>query len=142
MASSPETSSKLGDDKHPAIVDTKDIAALETPSASEDSGSEEEFGDLAKNPFLDPAVAAHWRQVYEDAQYECRHAFDATLTWTEEEEKRVIRKLDWRICTWAVCVHKFTLAAEVFMSWADKKITVCHVLRSPSRSGQSPTGAG
>jgi hypothetical protein len=124
MASSPETgSTKLGDDKHPVVVDAKDIAILESPSASEDSGSEEEFGDLAKNPFLDPAVAAHWRQVYEDAQYECRHAFDATLTWTEEEEKRVIRKLDWRICTWAVCVQ-----IRLVMSWADDHSVSCSLL--------------
>lgn len=103
MASPPGSSStKLRDDKHFATVDTKDIAALDSPSASEDSGSEEEFEDLAKNPFLDPDVASHWKQVYEEAQYESRHVFDATLTWSEEEEKRIIRKLDWRICTWAV----------------------------------------
>lgn len=103
MASPPDSSStKLRNDKHLASVDTKDIAALDSPSASEDSGSEEEFEDLTKNPFLDADVAAHWKQVYEEAQYESRHVFDATLTWTEEEEKRIIRKLDWRICTWAV----------------------------------------
>jgi hypothetical protein len=111
MASPPDSSkssTSLGDKKPPIVVDakdpdSKDIAALTSPSASEDSGSDEEFeGDLAKNPFLDPNVAAHWQQVYDEAEYECRHAFDATLTWTEEEEKRVLRKLDWRICTWAV----------------------------------------
>ncbi|KAK4153574.1 major facilitator superfamily domain-containing protein [Chaetomidium leptoderma] len=104
------SSTKLGETKSLAVVDTKDIAALDSTTASEDSGSEEEL-DLAKNPFLDPAVAAHWRQVYEDAQYECRHVFDATMTWTEEEEKRVIRKLDWRICTWA-CVMFFALQVD------------------------------
>lgn len=105
MASPPEQSSpKLGDDKAQPIVDTKDVAALgSSPSTSEDSGSDEEFEeDLIKNPFLNPDVAAHWRKVYEDAEYESRHVFDPTLTWTEEEEKRVRRKLDWRICTWAV----------------------------------------
>jgi hypothetical protein len=96
------TSSKDGGDKHPASIDIKDITGLETTSASEDSGSVQEFDDVAKNPFLDPDVAAHWRKVYDDADYECRHAFDATLTWTEEEEKRVLRKIDWRICSWAV----------------------------------------
>ncbi|KAL2135936.1 hypothetical protein VTI74DRAFT_6164 [Chaetomium olivicolor] len=112
MATSPVASStKSAEDKHLAVVDAKDIAALDTPSNSEDSGSEEEFDDVAKNPFLNPDVAAHWRQVYEDANYECRHAFDPTLTWTEEEEKRVIRKLDWRICTWA-CVMFFALQVD------------------------------
>ncbi|KAK4034402.1 major facilitator superfamily domain-containing protein [Parachaetomium inaequale] len=118
MASPPDSSStSLGDKKTPAVVDakdadSKDIAALTSPSASEDSGSDEAFeDDLAKNPFLDPNVAAHWQQVYDEAQYECRHAFDATLVWTEEEEKRVIRKLDWRICTWA-CTMFFALQVD------------------------------
>lgn len=57
----------------------------------------------AKNPFLDPDVAEHWSMVYEKAQYECRHVFDPLLTWTPEEEKALVRKLDWRICLWAVC---------------------------------------
>jgi hypothetical protein len=56
----------------------------------------------AKNPFLDPDIAAHWRLVYEKAQYECRHVFDPSLNWSEEEEKHLVRKLDWRICLWAV----------------------------------------
>jgi hypothetical protein len=98
----PSTSSKDGRDKHAASIDTKDITSLEPTSASEDSGSVQEFYDVVKNPFLNPDVAAHWRKVYDEAEYECRHVFDPTLTWTEEEEKRVIRKVDWRICAWAV----------------------------------------
>lgn len=54
------------------------------------------------NPFLDPDVADHWRNVYEQAQYECRHVFDPSLTWSPEEERRLIWKVDWRICLWAV----------------------------------------
>lgn len=108
MASPPGSSiARPGDNnQHAAVaVDTKDVAALTSPSASEGSGSDEEFeDDLSKNPFLDPVVAAYWKKVYDEASYECRHAFDPTLTWTEEEEKRVVRKLDFRICTWAVCI--------------------------------------
>ena len=55
-----------------------------------------------KNPFQDREVAEHWRLTYEKSQYECRHVYDPSLTWSEEEEKRLIRKLDWRICLWAV----------------------------------------
>jgi hypothetical protein len=113
MAHSPASSSTpVTEDKRYEMADGKDTdkAPFESTSASEDSSSEAESLDLAKNPFLDPEVAAYWRQVYDDAQYECRHAFDPTLTWTEEEEKRVVRKLDWRICTWAVCI---TLALTI-----------------------------
>ncbi len=79
-------------------ADKKDQIALQ---ASESSGSEDNV-DIASNPFLDPVVAAHWKEIYEEASYECRHVFDPTATWSEEEEKKIIRKLDWRVCLWAV----------------------------------------
>lgn len=72
--------------------------------ASEESGYDEE-----KNPFRDPAVAQHWREVYEKSKYECRHVFDPTLSWSEEEERRLVRKLDWRICLWAVRVTSYAM---------------------------------
>jgi hypothetical protein len=56
------------------------------------------------NPFDDDAVAQHWAAVYSESEYECRHVFDPKLTWTAEEEKQLIRKLDWRVCLWAVSV--------------------------------------
>ncbi|KAK1250252.1 hypothetical protein MKX08_010255 [Trichoderma sp. CBMAI-0020] len=74
--------------------------------ASEESGYDEE-----KNPFRDPVVAQHWRDVYEKSQYECRHVFDPSLSWSEEEERRLVRKLDWRICLWA-CVMFFGLQVD------------------------------
>ncbi|KAI1165988.1 MFS general substrate transporter [Nemania serpens] len=66
---------------------------------------------LRKNPFTDPRVAAQWKQVYEDCQYECRHVFDPTLEWTAEEEKKLVRKLDWRVCLWA-CIMFFALQVD------------------------------
>lgn len=70
---------------------------------SELSGSEEGGSyDDGKNPFKDPVVAERWRVQYETSKYECRHLFDPVLSWTEEEEKRLVRKLDWRVCLWAV----------------------------------------
>lgn len=47
------------------------------------------------NPFSDPQVRDYYISVYEEAKYECRHAFDADATWTEEEERKVVKKLDW-----------------------------------------------
>ncbi|KOS19819.1 putative transporter [Escovopsis weberi] len=46
-----------------------------------------------KHVFSDPAIAEHWRTVYDEAKYENRHRFDPTFTWTAEEEKKLVRKL-------------------------------------------------
>ncbi|KAL7619530.1 hypothetical protein AAE478_010070 [Parahypoxylon ruwenzoriense] len=63
------------------------------------------------NPFLDTDTADYWRQVYENCQYECRHAFNPKLTWSTKEEKELIRKLDWKVCLWA-CVMFFGLQVD------------------------------
>lgn len=67
-------------------------------------GSDEEFLGYAvtPNPFLLPGAAEHWREVYEKSEYECRHVFDPDMTWSPVEEKRIIQKLDWHVCLWAV----------------------------------------
>ena len=65
---------------------------------------------FALNPFTDPAVAEHYRQVYEKAKYECRHVFDPDLEWTPKEERKLVWKIDWHVCLWA-CV--MFLALEV-----------------------------
>lgn len=66
---------------------TKDGVVLST----EDSST-----SLSTNIFSDPEVKAHFINVYEKAQYECRHVFDAEAEWTEEEEKKLVRRLDAR----------------------------------------------
>lgn len=65
---------------------------------------------LKANPFLDPRVASYWSDVYEACEYECRHVFDPTLKWTEEEEKKIIRKIDLRVTLWAVRPSENTIA--------------------------------
>lgn len=59
--------------------------------------------DIGPNPFEDPAVAEYYRNLYEESQYECRSAFDPQFTWTAEEERRLVWKLDWRV-TFTACL--------------------------------------
>ncbi|KFY04926.1 hypothetical protein V491_09233, partial [Pseudogymnoascus sp. VKM F-3775] len=66
---------------------------------------------LSTNVFADPEIRDFYVKMYEKAKYECRHVFDADLTWTAEEEKKLIRKVDWRICLWA-CVMFFSLQLD------------------------------
>lgn len=62
----------------------------------------ESFDPNGDNPFADPEVAERYAMIYEKAQYECRHFFDPTFIWTPQEEKILVRKLDWHVCLWAV----------------------------------------
>jgi hypothetical protein len=40
--------------------------------------------------------------------YEGRHRFDPSASWSPEEERKVVRKTDWRLLTWlCVMVRKF-----------------------------------
>ncbi|KAI0126961.1 major facilitator superfamily domain-containing protein [Xylariales sp. AK1849] len=89
-----------------SLSDTKNVQDY----SSDQSGPEDD-GFNGKNPFSDPETAARWTKAYEDATYECRHVFDPHLTWTQEEEKRIVRKLDWRVCLWA-CVMFFGLQVD------------------------------
>lgn len=82
----------------------QDAAAADDTRSGMDDG-------LAANPFADPAVAEHYRAVYEKAQYECRHAFDPELEWSRAEERGLVRRLDWHVCTWA-CIMCFALQVD------------------------------
>ncbi|KAK5009266.1 hypothetical protein LTR28_001901 [Elasticomyces elasticus] len=43
--------------------------------------------------------------------YDGRHRYDPDLQWEPEEEKRVVRKIDYRICSW-VCLMFFALQLD------------------------------
>lgn len=63
------------------------------------------------NPFLDPKVERHYRQLYEDAKYECRDYFDPKFQWTAKEEDSLRWKLEWRVCATA-CLFFFSLQVD------------------------------
>lgn len=58
------------------------------------------YGSTQEHVFSDPAVADHWRAVYERAGYENRHRFDPSFQWSAEEERKLVRKIDLRIMLW------------------------------------------
>lgn len=64
-----------------------------------------------KNPFSDLKVLEYYRDIYESCHYECRSAFDPDLQWSAAEEKKLIRKLDYRVCAFA-CFAYFALQID------------------------------
>ena len=97
-------SATKGDEKilYEETTTFSDPLPKEVNFGSTDSDSDENGDAIRKNPFLDPDVAEHWAGVYEKSRYECRAQFDPAFTWTEEEEKKLVRRLDSRVCLWAV----------------------------------------
>ena len=63
--------------------------------------SEAHLGSTPIHAFSDPATAEVWRLKYEKAGYENRHRFDPEFSWTADEEKKLVRKIDKRIMLWA-----------------------------------------
>jgi hypothetical protein len=80
------TSDFVGDEKTP-----RPNAAESTNSSSDNL--ESQSTNYTDHVFSDPKIADYWRAVYEKAQYEGRHRFDPSYTWTPEEEKRLRRKV-------------------------------------------------
>ncbi|KAF4444738.1 permease [Fusarium acutatum] len=84
-----------------AVGDSKGvIGKTDSEDRRFDSGDETANSSI-EHPFSDPEIADRWRKVYENAQYENRHRFDPSFTWTAQEEKKLVRKIDFRICLWA-----------------------------------------
>ncbi|PVH17117.1 uncharacterized protein CXQ87_004678 [Candidozyma duobushaemuli] len=73
--------------------------------------NESQADSLLSNPFKDPAVAQYYHDLYEKSQYECRSAFDPDFEWSPEEEKKVIRKLDFRVAL-SACVMFIALQVD------------------------------
>lgn len=79
----------------PTKNEEKKLQNINVEEYSYDTDSQAE--SLASNPFKDPVVAKYYADLYESVGYECRLAFDPDFEWTEEEEKKVIRKVDLRV---------------------------------------------
>ncbi len=80
--------------------DSKEKAPPAASVSRESLSDADGYGSSDEHVFSDPAVASHWRAVFEKAGYENRHRFDPSFKWTAEEEKKLVRKIDLRIMLW------------------------------------------
>lgn len=75
--------------------------SVSAQSLSSDSES------LSHNPFDDFSEAERWRKVYESSGYEGLSKFDPEFTWTRDEERKLIRKIDLKIFLWVFVMFSF-----------------------------------
>ncbi|ANB11989.1 hypothetical protein AWJ20_217 [Sugiyamaella lignohabitans] len=84
----------------PKSPNEKSVGAYRVDELSSSSLSIENE-DLAvgqDNIFKDPAIYEHYKKVYEEANYECRHLLDPDFEWTPQEERKLVWKTEWRCC--------------------------------------------
>ncbi|OWB74317.1 hypothetical protein B5S31_g4106 [[Candida] boidinii] len=82
------------------IANNKAVEFEETEIAAEDSSDSDSIKTLSggpENPFLDPNFATYYRNLYESTIYECRARFDPFFKWSQKEEDKLRRKLDFRV---------------------------------------------
>ncbi|KAF2711957.1 MFS general substrate transporter [Pleomassaria siparia CBS 279.74] len=71
--------------------------------------------------------------------YEGIHRFDPDFEWEPEEEKRIVRKIDKRICTW-VCLMFFALQLDrgnISQALSDNLLKDLHMTTNDYNTGQT-----
>ena len=59
--------------------------------------------DSYDHVFKDPKKLAYYSKMYDESDYECRHLLDPDLTWTKEEDRKIVWKNDWNVTFFAFC---------------------------------------
>jgi len=83
--------------KKDSADDKKEPVDVKTNYIESDTASEKSFDHV----FQDPVKLAYYKDLYEKTNYECREYLDPDLTWTAEEERKIVWKNDWYVTFWA-----------------------------------------
>ncbi|MCJ1380589.1 hypothetical protein MMC17_003697 [Xylographa soralifera] len=80
------------------------------------------------------------RKFYEPiAAYEGRHRYDPKAQWTSQEEKTLVRRLDYKICAW-VCFMFFALQLDrgnISQALSDNMLDDLHMTTNDYNNGQN-----
>ncbi|KAL1297930.1 hypothetical protein AAFC00_006443 [Neodothiora populina] len=87
------------DYQHTPDLKAYPVAAVDEPTLFAKSGNK---------PFDSDSFQSYFRPV---ETYEGIHRFDPSFEWEPQEEKKLVRKIDYRICSW-VCLMFFALQLD------------------------------
>jgi hypothetical protein len=87
-----------------------DVTALDSDTRSSNSDTSSSSSSISESrTFL---ITGRLEDAYEPIEeYEGRHRYDPKFQWAKEEEKKLVRKIDLRICAW-VCLTFFALQLD------------------------------
>ena len=97
--------------KFKGVNDSKEKAFVVNLTDPETSGPNLAVDDQGKLNDTGTVEASLGRYYAPIDTYEGRHRYNPKATWTLEEEKRLVRRLDWRICSWC-CLMFFALQID------------------------------
>ncbi|KAF5556685.1 tartrate transporter [Fusarium mexicanum] len=87
---------------------TIDDPIIQASDSDYDCGSTQKRAYFTGDTFVSGGATELYRPIPE---YEGIHRYDPTAEWTEKEEKKLVRRLDKRICSW-VCLMFFALQLD------------------------------
>ncbi|KAF3934925.1 hypothetical protein ABW19_dt0206911 [Dactylella cylindrospora] len=135
-ASSSKNGSPLGSLKN-SETDLKDPSVVVANDISDDSSFSDE-STKPRNVTFDSAGLDDELYIPID-KYEGRHRYDPKYEWDPKEEKRLVRKIDWRICSWA-CLMFFALQLDrgnISQALSDNMLTDLKLTTNDYNTGQT-----
>lgn len=93
------------------VIITEEGVVLKESNIAGGQDDLESSADKLPHIFKDPEVAEYYRNLYEKSNYECRHRFDPEFEWEPEEEKKIVWRLEFKVCLWA-CIMFMALQID------------------------------
>ncbi|MCJ1230111.1 hypothetical protein MMC12_006782 [Toensbergia leucococca] len=84
------------------------VESSSVSSSLSDPKSAEKTANIKSDVYREEGLQEFYVPI---ASYEGRHRYDPTAQWTEKEERSLIRRLDYKICSW-VCFMFFALQLD------------------------------
>ena len=103
------------------------------------SSPDDVTGDLKTISVVNESVDTLEKYYVPIEKYEGRHRYDPKATWTEAEEKSLIRRLDIRVCAWC-CFMFFALQLDrgnIVQALSDNMLKDLHMNTNDYNNGQT-----